>query len=81
METLNRTMSNQTEKLIKGLELMVQAREYILTSFTDTYGEEEGGKMYADAYEKDMDCILLSIKVSIGDSMEVNMSDLKKNEF
>lgn len=73
MEKLNRTLSEQTEYLIKALEHLLQTNEYILSSYTSTYGEEQGEKMYTELYEKDMDSILLSLKVSIGDSMEVNM--------
>lgn len=81
MTTFSRTMSNQTEKLVKGLEYILKAREEILTSFTEAYGEEQGEEMYRELYDKNMDSILLSIKISIGDSMEVHMSDLIKNEF
>lgn len=73
MEKLNRTLSEQTEYLIKALEHLLQTKEYILSSYTSTYGEEQGEKMYTELYEKDMDSILISLKVSIGDSMEVNM--------
>ena len=81
MTAFSRTMSNQTEKLIKGLEYLLNAREEILTSFTEVYGDEQGEQMYREVYEKDMASILLSLKVSIGDSMETNMSYLDKHEF
>lgn len=81
METLNRTLSSQTERLIKGLEHLLQTKEYILSSYTSTYGNEQGEKMYTDLYEKDMDSILLSLKVSIGDSMEVNMGLINDNLY
>ena len=81
METLNRTMSKQTEKLIKGLELMVKAREYILSSFTETYGDEQGQKMYEEAFESDMTDLLMTLKCNIGHSMEVNMGELDRREF
>jgi hypothetical protein len=81
MTTFSRTMSIQTEKLIKGLEYLLNAREEILTSFTEVYGDEQGEQMYREVYEKDMASILLSLKVSIGDSMETNMSYLDKHEF
>ena len=81
METLNRTMSTQTQKLIKALEYMVKAREEILSSFTETYGEEQGEKMYCDAFDADMNDLLMTLRHNIGLSMEVNMSDLTKMVF
>ena len=81
METLNRTMSTQTQKLIKALEYMVKAREEILSSFTETYGEEQGERMYNEAFESDMTDLLMTLKCNIGHSMEVNMGDYSKNEF
>lgn len=81
METLNRTMSTQTQKLIKGLEYMVKAREEILSSFTGAYGDEQGERMYCASFDTDMNDLLLTLRNNIGLSMEVNMSDLTKMEF
>ena len=81
METLNRTMSKQTERLIKGLEYMVKAREEILSSFTETYGDKDGERMYNEAFESDMTDLLMTLKCNIGYSMEVNMGDLTRQEF
>lgn len=81
METLNRTMSKQTERLIKAMEHLLNAREEILTSFTETYGEEQGERMYNEAFESDMTDLLMTLKCNIGHSMEVNMSNLDRREF
>ena len=81
METLNRTMSKQTERLIKGLEYMVKAREEILSSFTETYGDTDGERMYQEAFESDMTDLMMTLKCNIGYSMEVNMGDLTRQEF
>lgn len=76
MERLDRTMSAQTEKLIKGLEYLLQARECIYSAYMDTYGDEQGDRMYSEVYEKDMGSLLVSLKISIGDSIQVNMGNL-----
>ena len=81
METLNRTMSKQTERLIKGLEYMVKAREFILSAFTETYGDEQGERMYQEAFESDMTDLLMTLKCNIGHSMEVNIGETDRREF
>jgi len=81
METLNRTMSEQTQRLVKGLEYLLKAREEIYSSFTGAYGEEQGEKMYCDAFDADMNDLLMTLRHNIGLSMEVNMSDLTKMVF
>lgn len=81
METLNRTMSSQTEKLIKGLEHLVEARNEIYVSLTEAYGEDVGEGMYMRSYESNFESILTTLKMEIGTSMETNMQDLRRSEF
>ena len=63
METLNRTMSEQTQRLVKGLEYLLKAREEIYSSFTGAYGEEQGEKMYCDSgYSTGIPGVLILLK-------------------
>lgn len=81
MGTLNRTMSSQTERLIKGMEHLVGATNEIFTSLTQTYGEEVGEKMFEANYEPSLTNILTALKMDIGTSMEIAMHDFGRNEF
>ena len=81
METLNRTMSSQTEKLIKGLEHLVEAKCLIYDSLTETYGEEAGEELFTKSYEHNLESVLTTLKMDIGHMMEMNMNDLSRKVF
>lgn len=73
MEKLNRTLSEQTEYLIKALENVLSAKENIYTSLTYAYGEEHGDQIFTDRYENHLNTLIDTLKMGIGESMVVNM--------
>jgi hypothetical protein len=74
MEKLNRTLSEQTEYLIKALENVLSAKENIYSSLTFAYGEEQGDHIFTERYEGHFNNLIDTLKMGIGESMEVNMS-------
>lgn len=81
METLNRTMSAQTEKLIKGLERLIDSKNAIYDSLTYAYGEDRGEEIFRKSYEPYFELLVTTLKMEIGTSMEFKMQDLRNNEF
>lgn len=83
-ERTDRVLTERTDNLVQALNYVLRAKAEIQSYLTKWYGEDNEDKIekhYADVYGKDIDSLLLSIKIGIGDSIEENMMYLDTNEM
>ena len=73
MENKEKALSSETERMINALEFALRAKDEMLGSLCEGFGDEEGEKLYEERYKEDMDSLLLKIKVGIGDSIADKM--------
>lgn len=75
---ITKKMSKETALLIESLEYLLKAENSACRAYLEEYGDPEGDSVWQNSvFKQDIDDLKQTLKITIGDFMEVNMGEEK----
>lgn len=75
---IKKKMSKETSLLIESLEYVMKAEDSALKAYYEEYGDPEGDTLWWKSIVKEsIENLKKSLKITIGDFMEVNLGEEK----